>query len=326
MLTRCPACATHFRVTPAQLKIRSGSVRCGECEHVFNALDTLIEEPMVISVPVATVAVTCPRSGLPGTQSEPAPTFEPGPEALEELSALQAETEEAPIPEPPEATEPEAITPEATVPQATEPVATEPWTESGTEPVADSEQLATDAETIAETATDVEDWSTTFPEQPPPPRRWPWLIGSVLALTAMSLQAVFAFRVELAVLWPETKPVLIALCDIADCEVGLPSKAGLIGIEASDLHPDNEHKGRLTLTATLKNRAPFPQQFPHLEFTLTNTADQAIARKILAPADYLQPSTSVANGMQSNADIMVAIGVDPGEMAASGYRLYLFYP
>jgi predicted Zn finger-like uncharacterized protein len=45
MLTRCPSCATHFRVTPEQLKARSGRVRCGECQNVFNALDSLIEEP-----------------------------------------------------------------------------------------------------------------------------------------------------------------------------------------------------------------------------------------------------------------------------------------
>ncbi|MDO8788929.1 MAG: DUF3426 domain-containing protein [Sulfuritalea sp.] len=304
MLTRCPACATHFRVTPAQLKIRSGSVRCGECQHVFNALDTLIEEPIVMSVPMAAVAVS------------PAPTLEPGPQAFEELSALQPETQEASIPEAPEATESQAI----------EPVAPEPGAESGTEPLADAEQVVADADPTAETATETEDWSSTFPEPPPPPRRWPWLIGSVLALAAMGLQAVFVFRVELAVLWPETKPVLIALCDIADCEVGLPSKAELIGIEDSDLHPDNEHKGRLVLTTTLRNRAPFPQQFPYLELTLTDTADQTIARKVLAPADYLRPTTSVADGMQPNADIMVAIGVDSGEMAASGYRLYLFYP
>jgi len=329
VLTRCPACATHFRVTPAQLKIRSGSVRCGECQHVFNALDTLIEEPIVMSVPMATVAVP------------PAPTIEPDPQAFEELPASQPETQEASIPEPPEATEPQATEPQATEPQATEPqaiepqaiepqaiepVATEPGTESGTESLAGAEPVASAADTTAETATAAEDWSSTLPEPPPPPRRWPWLIGSVLALTAMSLQAVFFFRVELAVLWPETRQVLIALCDIADCEVGLPSKAGLIGIEASDLHPDNEHKGRLVLTTTLRNRAPFPQQFPYLELTLTDTADQTIARKVLAPADYQRPTSSIADGMQPNADIMVAIGVDSGEMAASGYRLYLFYP
>ena len=63
-----------------------------------------------------------------------------------------------------------------------------------------------------------------------------------------------------------------------------------------------------------------------LELTLTDTADKAIARKVLAPKDYLPPKTSSAGGMQPGSDIMVAIGVDPGEMAASGYRLYLFYP
>jgi hypothetical protein len=30
--------------------------------------------------------------------------------------------------------------------------------------------------------------------------------------------------------------------------------------------------------------------------------------------------------MKPNADIPVAIGIDSGEIAASGYRLYLFYP
>jgi hypothetical protein len=50
------------------------------------------------------------------------------------------------------------------------------------------------------------------------------------------------------------------LCDIADCEVGLPAKVALVSIEASDLHPDSSHPGRLALAATLKNRAPFAQQ------------------------------------------------------------------
>jgi hypothetical protein len=152
------------------------------------------------------------------------------------------------------------------------------------------------------------------------------VVGSLAALAALVVQALLAFRVELAVLWPEGKPALVALCDIAGCEVGLPAKVGLVGIEASDLHPDSEHKGRLALAATLKNRAPFAQQFPPLELTLTDTADQAIARKGLAPADYLPPTTAVAGGMKPNVDIAVALGIESGGMAASGYRLYLFYP
>jgi predicted Zn finger-like uncharacterized protein len=305
VLTRCPACETHFRVTAEQLKARSGRVRCGECHHVFNALDSLIEEPMVV---VAPLVAESPQTNLAGFTSEtgaeapyldagmdvaavpPAPTIEPEDQALEERSTFKPGPQDPPDPQSPAEATPEAA----------------------------------EAITVAETA--VPDWSETFPEPPSPPRRWPWVIGSVLALTAMSLQAVLAFRVELAVLWPDAKPALSALCEIAGYEVGLPAKVALVGIEASDLYPDTQHNGRLTLAATLKNRAPFNQQFPHLELTLTDTTDKAIARKVLAPADYLPLKTSSAYGMQPNADTMVIVGVDPGEMTASGYRLYLFYP
>jgi predicted Zn finger-like uncharacterized protein len=363
VLTRCPSCATHFRVTPEQLKVRGGRVRCGQCQNVFNALDSLIEEPVVIAAPVAAVAVppaptfleTPESPQLTGTTAsydsgadseeetcpapqpdeitvspEPAPCVpsgisEPVPEALEELPASPPEPLEEPVAADPEATDHQVVEADAT---ASAPVEAEMVEAVAGQPVA--EQLAGDDPAVAETdvpeAASAEEWSSTFPEPPPPPRRWPWVIGSLVALAAIVLQALLAFRVELAVLWPEGKPALVALCEIADCEVGLPAKVGLVGIEASDLHPDSEHKGRLVLAATLKNRAPFAQQFPHLELTLTDTADQAIARKVLAPADYLPPATPVANGMQPNADIMLAIGIDSGEVAASGYRLYLFYP
>jgi predicted Zn finger-like uncharacterized protein len=299
VLTRCPSCATHFRVTPEQLKARTGRVRCGECQNVFNALDSLIEEPVVVAVPMAAVAVP------------PAPT----PDEVTGAAAVPIadNAEEAagyPINQPDEIAGPA-------------PEAPEPQVAAGVEPVALEPEIA-ELDSIAETAG--EDWSTTFPEPPPPPLRWPWVIGSLVALAAIVLQALLAFRVELVVLWPEGKPALVALCEIAGCEVGLPAKVGLVGIEASDLHPDSEHKGRLILAATLKNRAPFAQQFPHLELTLTDTADQAIARKVLAPADYLPSSAPITDGMKPNADIPVAIGIDSGEIAASGYRLYLFYP
>ena len=45
ILTRCPQpeCQTTFRVTPEQLKARGGKVRCGQCQHVFNALEHLLD-------------------------------------------------------------------------------------------------------------------------------------------------------------------------------------------------------------------------------------------------------------------------------------------
>jgi predicted Zn finger-like uncharacterized protein len=37
LITRCPACATQFKVAPDQLKLSDGWVRCGHCSDVFDA-------------------------------------------------------------------------------------------------------------------------------------------------------------------------------------------------------------------------------------------------------------------------------------------------
>src|SRR5512139_574122 len=40
--TRCPGCKTIFRVTPPQLAVRAGKVRCGHCQIVFDGNANLI--------------------------------------------------------------------------------------------------------------------------------------------------------------------------------------------------------------------------------------------------------------------------------------------
>lgn len=364
MLTRCPACQTLFRVTPEQLRAQSGRVRCGQCQHAFNALDTLLEEPAtrilrpppverlapaqtlehipeparsgtvaeITDAPDTPDTITTPPIETPrksfwrplwNTSAEPAPTPEP---------EIEPEIATAPNPAPPQ--EPR-VTETAVLPAPTFGPAPEP--ESGTPAAATpvTEILEPAAEPETEPAPEPppepapEHPEPFFILAPPAPRRWPWLVGSLLALLTLAVQMTLAFRVELATWMPDTRPALIALCDLAGCEMGLPAKAELIGIEASDLHPDPQHAERLDVSVTLKNRAPFAQTWPHLELTLTDTADKAIARKVLAPAEYLPApgsKTALAAGMPPNGEAAVNFSVATDNLAASGYRLYLFYP
>lgn len=47
LITRCPDCATAFRATSAQLALREGRVRCGNCGFVFDARENaLASEPL----------------------------------------------------------------------------------------------------------------------------------------------------------------------------------------------------------------------------------------------------------------------------------------
>lgn len=329
MLTRCPECATHFRVTAEQLKLRAGRVRCGECQNVFNALDTLIEEPSVVvasPVVIAPPAPPDPEQNAPFAEEftvTPAPTFDspdvPTDESGETEWQHRAEPAEAPA--------------DVRVAQIPDPEAEAPTTPAEPGILAVAPIIGPSDETQAPTPPsqnfsprEPASWEEAFTEAPPPPRRWPWAVGTMLALLVLGVQALLMYRVEMAVLWPESRPILVGTCQMLACEVSLPAKVAMVGIEASDLHPDTAQKGRLALTATLKNRAPFSQQFPHLELTLTDTADKAIVRKVLPPADYLPGTVAITNGMVPNADVAVSLTLDAGELPASGYRLYLFYP
>ena len=44
LVTRCPVCATAFRVQRAQLGARGGKVRCGKCGQIFDGVASLVEE------------------------------------------------------------------------------------------------------------------------------------------------------------------------------------------------------------------------------------------------------------------------------------------
>lgn len=163
----------------------------------------------------------------------------------------------------------------------------------------------------------------------PPAPRWRLLAWSLTGLAALGLlvvQAAYVSRAELAVSEPDLRPLLEEMCSLLDCDIPLPRKADLVSIEASDLHPDPQQKNLLVLVATLKNRAPFAQDYPHLELTLTDTRDQPMVRKVLAPAEYLAQGADVRAGFAANGDLAVNLGLDATDVGASGYRLYLFYP
>jgi hypothetical protein len=150
------------------------------------------------------------------------------------------------------------------------------------------------------------------------------VIASLLVFAALLGQYLLAFRVELAVKYPAVRPVLEMLCAQTGCTIELPSNPELVSIEASDLHPGK--KGGLELIATLRNRAPHAQAWPHLELTLTDGADKPIVRKVITPAQYLPSHLAEADGFEANGELAVQLQLDPGNLPAAGYRLYLFYP
>lgn len=63
LITRCPACATCFRVLPDQLRLADGWVRCGRCSEVFDAQQAL--QPQQVAPGLQPAAQSAPATSAP---------------------------------------------------------------------------------------------------------------------------------------------------------------------------------------------------------------------------------------------------------------------
>ena len=168
-----------------------------------------------------------------------------------------------------------------------------------------------------------------FLREAPPPRGGAlWLAGGAIALVALLFQVLLLYRTELPVLFPGTREPLAATCRLLGCTLYLPRKPDLMSIETSDLESDRRQENVIVLNAVIRNRAPFAQEYPALELTLTDERDQAVLRRVLAPAEYLQnnPVAGPARGIAPGAETTLRLHFHTGGVLAVGYRLYLFYP
>ena len=165
-------------------------------------------------------------------------------------------------------------------------------------------------------------------EAPPQKGRIAWALAALLTLATLLAQGAYHFRTEIALLVPEMRPQLEAACAALKCELRLPRRPKLMAIDSSDLQADGRRDNVIVLNAVLRNQALFAQEYPSLELTLTDERDEAVARRVLAPADYLAEAAAdfIARGIAPGADTVLRVSIDASGLHAVGYRMYLFFP
>lgn len=353
MRTRCPACGTVFRVTSEQLRRKAGKVRCGHCQSVFNAFD----EWQTADDDLAPATETLPDENPPVTEEIPAERDLTQTECRDRNEELV----ESPISDTLDESE-EWLPESAMVLEAEEPVAlaaeigsepvveVEPEPEPEFAPRIDSEQPLPDSEEVAETpeestvaareaglvaarelseASSYNRWAAGtlagdvlggLGNEPARRAVWPFVLVAVLLLIALLLQLLFHFRTEIVLRMPD----VAALYKLLGADIPLSRNPALVSIETSDLQSDNA-RGLFVLQATLKNSAAYPQAWPALELSLTDTNDSVVSRRVMYAAEYLPPGTT-SDSFPANGEVAVQLWIEARDIGASGYRLYIFYP
>lgn len=152
------------------------------------------------------------------------------------------------------------------------------------------------------------------------------VLASTLLLAALLAQGAYIFRDQLAAWFPQSKPALSSLCELAGCQVGLPAQIEQVSIESNQLQAQANNRNVFTLSLLLHNRSAVAQAWPHIELTLNDANGKAIVRRALAPGEYLPAGKDPSRGIAARSEQAVNVSFELSQLQASDYRVYLFYP
>ncbi len=148
---------------------------------------------------------------------------------------------------------------------------------------------------------------------------------AILFILIAILQCIYFYRDAIAMQYPESKPLLMRLCQPLGCKINLPKEIQLFSIDDSTIAEDTDHQGVIRLSSTITNRANFNQAYPNLEVTLTDTQDKPKLRRIFRPDEYLSKETQLEEGIASGDSIELEMPLMADDFKPAGFRLLVSY-
>jgi len=286
LVTACPSCGVLFKVSPDQLLISEGWVRCGKCQTVFDAALSLkptiraqknsLPEHLELSPPLATDIASdgahaeethVEQAPLDSTLIESSmPVFDMAPERADTGIFEDIEFKQA------------AISPVEKVTSA--------WRQS---------------------------WL----------RNLLHLLTPIL-LMALLMQIILFQRNEIASREPLAKPWLAALCAPLGCRLETLKHIQSIVIDSSTFSKISPEIYQLTLV--LKNSSTADVQLPSVELTLINSLDQPLLRRVFRVDELNVQSRALLAASELPLLFSFAIKTGELTDRVAGYRLLVFYP
>ena len=299
LITRCPACGTMFKVVSDQLKVSQGWVRCGQCAEVFDAsLHLQTERP--------------PQPVLADSQELPVAIADLPAETV--ATDLSQQIVGSSTPEAADSSYVEVVG--AALNTTDDPLAAIPLADVPEEMPAEV-SFVRDARRQAF-------WRR-------PLIRVLLVLFALLMVVLLALQLAVQQRDRLAVLEPKLKPALQMICEVLACNVGPVRQIEAIVIDSSSFNKISDSIYHLSFS--IKNTVAAEMAMPSLEVTLTNTQDQAVVRRVLAPAQFgmtsgLLGASSEFSGALTLQLTSLEASRDTGNASRriAGYRLLAFYP
>lgn len=363
LVTRCPSCATTFKVVRDQLRISDGWVRCGRCSHVFDA--TIDLQDTADTVPAAPAVAPPNEGGNVASAEDPDPLRAPEPEPIDRPASQSTASwpdlglvDDAPAPAPvlaqaSLATSIEALADfSAAVERASDAQPRKDLRDARMEAVragrarqaAQAAPAASPAVSDAPpvlsmpvvamasaTEADLSPASPAGPALAPPVRPAGQqarrvVIAAVAACLLLVLQVLRHERDAIVARHPSWRPVFQALCTATGCELSALRQISAITIDGASFAREKIGDG-YRLSFTLRNTAAVPLATPAVELSLFDTQERTVVRRVLAPAEF-GASAVLATRTELGASLSLALhGPEAAALLpVAGFGVVAFYP
>ncbi len=291
MFTNCPDCSRQFRVRASQLAQAEGLVQCGYCGKQFSALDRLYDKPLVIDKELLIeeeAGMAEPEFYIPEVTDEAEPA-----ESSEEIPALG----EIDV----------AIDTPASNFETGENI---PPVETST---VDSESSLDDYPFQADLEED---------EKPKAgiALRLFWSFGVLLLLLVGTAQAAWFNRDILLSHYPQYLPQARDICEHFKCKLIRNRNISAISLVNRDVRIHPRYEDALLVNATMINLSKYTQRYPLVLLSLFDTNGKVIAYRRVPPADYLDSSMAIDEGMAADTPVHFVLEVADSDIGAVSFE------
>lgn len=306
MYAQCPECLTFFHLKPAHLKAAGGRVRCSQCKHVFNALETLRDD----LTPNEIAEVNAARR----RETKPDASLLHDEQVGDLFDGLEF-TANAELNLDPHIGTIREDKPARDVREMDERDAAEAAQLSAASGPASKRILQPDE--FTEPARAIPDFST-----PRRRNRSALLVKISIVVVALLLIAQIAhWQRELILRHDIAGPWLAHAYELINYEVTSPRELAALKISRTEVSSHPDHPRALHLAAVLENSSENAQSWPHLRVDLQDRWGETVGARYFVANEYLRDPTRADTPMSARTQYPVSLAlIDPGSTAV-GFQL-----
>ena len=282
MFTRCPSCRAAFSITDQQLDIAAGMVRCGMCEHVFDARLYLFQQHSSEDGDEVShdVDVTLEQEQSPAIDLEFLDKQLHGSDTVDQILEQSNDSQH-----------------DSDAPQS--------------DPELTSEFQQQDVlvpKVIADQVSNLENESNIIK-----PRQLFGVTLIVLLIGLLGLQLASVAKLSLV-----PQKIRDHACAWITCVEHAPRSLDQIEVLNRSIYTHPNEENALMVTVTIVNRAKFAQPYPIIQLRFLNVTGDVIAARQFGANHYLSSRWQPENLMEANIPLSIKLEVeDVGEEVVS---------